>query len=182
MNWVSVSSWVCTADACSIAPADSGALGAELAYLVGRDMQLGLGYNILGFRDDELTIDEYSRRGAYLRLRYKFDEDLLLRGPRSEQRLANSPAGHGIDANALNNTPAHRQRRFAPGWPSLQLMARACRLRRATFRWACRRAIRPLRLDVLPAGDDIVQDEVTCRPCNRKEINPAEYLQRVFGP
>ncbi len=134
--------------------------GVELAYLMGRDMQLGLGYNILGFRDDELTIDEYSRRGAYLRLRYKFDEDLLLRGMRSEDRLANSPKGHGIDANALNNTPLI-------GSEGSPLNGRpyndGARVPVATsdLPLGLPTGNSPAALDALPGSDDIVQDEAT---------------------
>jgi len=54
-----------------------GGVGAEFGYLVTSNLWLSTGYNVLGFRDDDLVGDEYTRRGAYLRLRFKFDESLL---------------------------------------------------------------------------------------------------------
>ena len=57
--------------------AGQGGVGAELGFLMMSNLWLSAGYNVLGFRDDDLAADEYTRRGAYLRMRYKFDESLL---------------------------------------------------------------------------------------------------------
>ncbi|HEY0684211.1 MAG TPA: hypothetical protein VGD45_17895 [Steroidobacter sp.] len=54
-----------------------GGVGAELGFLMMSNLWLSAGYNVLGFRDDDLAGDEYTRRGAYLRMRFKFDESLL---------------------------------------------------------------------------------------------------------
>ena len=57
-----------------------------LGFEVGRQLPAGtwlsLGYNHLGYRDDELTSEEWTRTGGYLRLRAKFDETLFQRSPR----------------------------------------------------------------------------------------------------
>ncbi|WP_051884257.1 hypothetical protein [Lysobacter antibioticus] len=53
------------------------AFGAELGYLVKDNLWLSAGYNLRGFRDDDLTQGEYTNQGAYLRLRFKFDETLF---------------------------------------------------------------------------------------------------------
>lgn len=53
------------------------ALGAEVGYLVTSNLWLSAGYNARGFRDDDLTGSEYTNEGVYLRLRFKFDEDLF---------------------------------------------------------------------------------------------------------
>jgi hypothetical protein len=53
------------------------ALGLEAGYLVQENLWLALGYNFTGFEDKDLTTSEYTNRGAYLRLRYKFDEDVF---------------------------------------------------------------------------------------------------------
>lgn len=55
------------------------ALGAELGYLLTSNLWLSGGYNATGFRDDDLTGGDYTQRGAYLRLRFKFDETLFRR-------------------------------------------------------------------------------------------------------
>lgn len=54
-----------------------GGIGAEAGFLVTQNLWLSAGYNVLGFRDDDLAADEYTARGAYLRLRFKFDETVL---------------------------------------------------------------------------------------------------------
>ena len=53
------------------------AQGAEVGYLIQTNLWLSLGYNWRGFSDKELTGSDYTNQGAYLRLRFKFDGDLL---------------------------------------------------------------------------------------------------------
>lgn len=53
------------------------AAGAELGYLVTANLWLSGGYNWAGFRDPDLSGSEYTSQGAYLRLRFKFDERLF---------------------------------------------------------------------------------------------------------
>ena len=52
-------------------------LGAELGFLLTSDLMLSAGYNFFGFYDNDLSTDEWTQRGAYLRLRFKFDENSL---------------------------------------------------------------------------------------------------------
>jgi hypothetical protein len=54
-----------------------GGVGAEVGFLMVNNLWLSAGYNVMGFRDDDLAADEYTRRGAYLRMRFKYDESLL---------------------------------------------------------------------------------------------------------
>ena len=49
-------------------------LGAEVGYQVTKDLWLSAGYNVVGLNDRDLTAGEYTSKGAYLRLRFKFDE------------------------------------------------------------------------------------------------------------
>jgi hypothetical protein len=53
------------------------ALGVEAGYQVATDLWLSAGYNWTGFSDKDLTSGEYTNRGAYIRLRFKFDENLF---------------------------------------------------------------------------------------------------------
>ncbi len=54
------------------------AYGAEVGYLLKQNLWLSAGFNATGFAGDaDLTAYEYTRRGAYLRLRFKFDENLF---------------------------------------------------------------------------------------------------------
>ena len=54
-----------------------GALGAELGRVLTKNLWLSVGYNRFGFRDDDLAGEGYTNKGVFLRLRYKFDENLL---------------------------------------------------------------------------------------------------------
>ena len=52
-------------------------LGAEAGYLLKKNLWVSAGYNFFGFKDDDLAGEDYTARGAYLRLRFKFDESLF---------------------------------------------------------------------------------------------------------
>lgn len=53
-------------------------LGTELGYQVGAGVWLSVGYNAVGLCDPDLNNSDPLGRGAYVRLRFKFDERLLL--------------------------------------------------------------------------------------------------------
>ncbi|MDR3454541.1 MAG: hypothetical protein P4L96_17370 [Rhodoferax sp.] len=53
------------------------AIGAEVGYLVEKNLWLSVGYNVKGFTDNDLAGADYTQRGFYLRLRFKFDENLF---------------------------------------------------------------------------------------------------------
>jgi hypothetical protein len=59
--------------------ARQSANGVELGYLVRQNLWLSLGYNRSGFAADaDLAGYEYTQSGVYLRLRFKFDENLFM--------------------------------------------------------------------------------------------------------
>ena len=63
------------------------AFGAELGYLLQKNLWLSLGYNHTGFAaDSDLVGYEYTREGVYLRLRFKFDQDLFAGGNKNINR------------------------------------------------------------------------------------------------
>jgi hypothetical protein len=63
------------------------AVGAEVGYLLKTNLWLSAGFNVSGFRGDaDLTGYEYTQRGAYLRLRFKFDETLFQGGDQQVNR------------------------------------------------------------------------------------------------
>jgi hypothetical protein len=49
-------------------------LGLELGRKLSPELWLSLGYNLTGYADDELTGEEWTRQGVYLRMRARFDE------------------------------------------------------------------------------------------------------------
>ncbi len=60
--------------------ANQYAFGMEVGRLLRQNLWLSVGYNSTGFRGDEdLTGYEYTQQGAFVRLRFKFDEDLFRR-------------------------------------------------------------------------------------------------------
>lgn len=54
-------------------------IGAEAGYRVKDNMWVSLGYNLSGVRDRDLSADNSTQRGVYLRMRFKFDENLFSR-------------------------------------------------------------------------------------------------------
>lgn len=63
------------------------AAGFEVGYLLQQNLWLSAGVNVTGFAGDrDLTGYEYTDRGLYLRLRFKFDENLWRRGDPSVNR------------------------------------------------------------------------------------------------
>ncbi|CAN5423382.1 hypothetical protein BH10PSE16_BH10PSE16_26650 [soil metagenome] len=57
--------------------AAESAVGLEAGYLVWKNLWLSVGYNIKGFSASDLASEAYTQRGVYLRLRFKFDENLF---------------------------------------------------------------------------------------------------------
>ena len=58
--------------------ANQYALGMELGRLLRQNLWLSVGYNATGFRGDtDLTGYEYTQQGVFVRLRFKFDEDIF---------------------------------------------------------------------------------------------------------
>jgi len=54
------------------------ALGVEAGYLLKKNLWLSVGFNSTGFTADrDLAGYEYTQQGAYLRLRFKFDQNLF---------------------------------------------------------------------------------------------------------
>jgi hypothetical protein len=53
------------------------AQGVEVGYQVQTNLWLAAGLNWSGFYDRDLTGSDYTRKGAYIRLRWKFDEDVF---------------------------------------------------------------------------------------------------------
>jgi hypothetical protein len=54
-------------------------LGLEVGRLLPGGMWLSAGFNRFGYRDDELTSEEWTRTGGFIRMRARFDESLFKR-------------------------------------------------------------------------------------------------------
>ena len=53
------------------------ALGGELGYLVHGNVWLSIGYNAMGFSDGDRVGSQQTARGAFVRMRLKFDEGIF---------------------------------------------------------------------------------------------------------
>ncbi len=53
------------------------AMGVEVGRLMMENLWLSLGYDFAGFSDKDLTGSDYTQPGVYLRLRWKFTQDLF---------------------------------------------------------------------------------------------------------
>ncbi len=69
------------------------AAGVEVGYLLRQNLWLSAGFNATGFKGDaDLAGYEYTQRGVYLRLRFKFDEDVFKGGrPQTNRSLDRQP-------------------------------------------------------------------------------------------
>jgi hypothetical protein len=52
-------------------------VGAETGYLLQENLWLSVGYNFFGFKDTDAIGQNATDRGIFVRLRFKFDEDLF---------------------------------------------------------------------------------------------------------
>jgi len=52
-------------------------LGPEVGYRLHDNLRLALGYNLFGFRDRDLSSEEYTDHGIYVSFRFKFDETIM---------------------------------------------------------------------------------------------------------
>ncbi|HEY4370851.1 MAG TPA: hypothetical protein VGN52_02855 [Burkholderiales bacterium] len=78
------------------------AVGVEAGYLLRQNLWVTVGYNITGFSDRELDGAGYTNRGAYIRLRFKFDETLFgANDPTVNHSLAPMSASGPVPAAAV---------------------------------------------------------------------------------
>jgi large repetitive protein len=52
-------------------------MGFETGYRLIGNMWISTGYNLVGFHDADLAGEDVTRRGAFLRMRFKFDENIF---------------------------------------------------------------------------------------------------------
>jgi hypothetical protein len=52
-------------------------MGFETGYKLVQNLWISTGYNLLGFRNPDLAGEDVTRRGAFIRMRFKFDENIF---------------------------------------------------------------------------------------------------------
>jgi hypothetical protein len=53
------------------------ALGLEVGHVLMANVWVSAGYNVMGYKDRDLSPENYENKGFYLRVRMKFDEDIF---------------------------------------------------------------------------------------------------------
>jgi len=59
-------------------------MGVETGYRIMPNVWLSAGYNVTGFKDDDLSGESVTRRGSFIRMRFKFDENIF--APKGEAK------------------------------------------------------------------------------------------------
>jgi hypothetical protein len=88
-------------------------VGGEIGYRIMRNLWLSAGYNVLGYQDRDLAGDDTTRKGAYLRLRFKFDESLF--GRHSEPEMAREVPERAPEQSPQGGTVARKNGGAIPG-------------------------------------------------------------------
>ncbi len=70
-------------------------VGLELGYLLATNLWVSAGYNFTGYKDADLAGADYTSKGPFVRLRYKFDESITetLAPAKSAEKNANKVSG-----------------------------------------------------------------------------------------
>ena len=68
-------------------------LGLELGFMAMENLWLSAGYNLFGYSDKDLTAGEYTNKGTFVRLRYKFDEDLFTPKKNKSEKVSADTVG-----------------------------------------------------------------------------------------
>jgi hypothetical protein len=59
-------------------------MGFETGYKLISNLWISTGYNLVGYRNADLTGEDVTRRGAFIRMRFKFDENIFT--PRANKK------------------------------------------------------------------------------------------------
>ncbi|MDB5879253.1 MAG: hypothetical protein JWQ41_2667, partial [Variovorax sp.] len=78
-------------------------LGFEIGYQAVKNVWVSAGFNVLGLRDPDLAGADHTSQGAYLRLRFKFDEHTLGLG-KEDGRVPVAPTVAYVPPAALTST------------------------------------------------------------------------------
>ena len=62
------------------------ACGPEIGFLVKNSLRIGLGFNVIGFKDEDLAENGYTNPGFFINMRLKFDETLFGLGNNTKER------------------------------------------------------------------------------------------------
>jgi hypothetical protein len=67
-------------------------VGLEVGYMVTTNLWMSAGYNFFGYKDEDLSNGDYTAKGGFVRLRYKFDEELFDSLGNAANKVYNGPS------------------------------------------------------------------------------------------
>ena len=91
--------------------------GVEVGYQAYKNTWISAGYNFVGLNDRDLTANEYTSKGAYVRLRFKFDETGLGFASAGGESASASASAFAKPIDAI--TAANEAARAMPVMPML---------------------------------------------------------------
>ena len=101
--------------------------GVEIGYQVVRNLWVSAGYNFVGLKDADLAGNDYTSRGAYLRLRAKFDETGFSfsddAGSPKARHADRTRGAAAADASAAAAAALVRAEGAQPWWPDAPLQS-----------------------------------------------------------
>jgi len=81
-------------------------VGLEVGYLIATNLWVSAGYNFFGYKDADLAGSDYTVKGPYVRLRYKFDESVLGQGESLAKASPSAAITTGESGEAMATQPA----------------------------------------------------------------------------
>jgi hypothetical protein len=102
-------------------------VGLEVGYNVATNLWVSAGYNFFGYKDSDLAGNDYTVKGPYVRLRYKFDEGVFGEFAKPAAKASAMPAGASATAPVVTGesrddgkapTPAAPAEGYVPLTPS----------------------------------------------------------------
>jgi hypothetical protein len=93
-------------------------VGLEFGYNVATNLWVSAGYNFFGYKDDDLAGNDYTVKGPYVRLRYKFDEGVFGQFAKAPATAAAVPAGASATAPVVTSESRDDGKPSAPATPA----------------------------------------------------------------
>src|SRR6185312_5084334 len=78
-------------------------VGLEVGYNLATNLWVSAGYNFFGYKDSDLAGNDYTVKGPYVRLRYKFDEGVFGDFAKAPAVAATVPAGASATAPVVTS-------------------------------------------------------------------------------
>ncbi|WP_409052578.1 OmpA family protein [Variovorax sp. GrIS 2.14] len=151
--------------------------GVEVGYQAYKNTWVSAGYNVVGLKDRDLTANEYTSKGAYVRLRFKFDETGLGFASAGGEPASAKP----VDAITAANEAARAMPVIAPAPLPLALPAKTTLQAETLFDFG-KSSVKPeshAALDVLAAQIKATDYDVVITIGHTDSVGSDSFNQRL---